>query len=125
MVWLPVPLKNGGNWEVQKQHSSVSCPFSGMHTSSRCGRVLDNQQSRGTCRQKADKPFVEELEKQERDQELLSPGLSSPPEPMQGCDGSIYTRRDVLWEDGEARCEDQAGQAGFVCSVVSLARHLG
>lgn len=115
-----------GTWEVQKQHSGVSCPFSGMHTSSRCGRVLDNQQSRGTCRQKADKPFVEELEKkQERDQELLPSGLSSPPEPMQVYDGSIYTRRDVLWEDGEARCEDQAGQAGFVCSVVSLARHLG
>lgn len=121
-----LPWKKEGIWEVEKHHSSVSCPFSVTHTSSRCGRVLDNQQCRGTCRRKADKPFVEELEKrQEGDRELLPPGLSSPGEPMQGCDGSIYTRTEVLWEDGEARCEDQAGQAGFVCSVVSLARHLG
>ena len=49
--------------------------------------------------------------------QLLPPGLSSPGESTQGCGGFIYTRTEVLWEDGGARCEDQAG--------LSPARHLG
>lgn len=77
-------------------------------------------------RRKADRASVEELEQRQKEaRELLPPDPSSPGAPMQGCDEFIYTRAEVLWEDGGARCEDQAGQAGFACNVVSLARHLG
>lgn len=64
-------------------------------------------------------------QRQKEAPELLPPGLSSPGEATQGCDGFIYTRTEVLQEDGDPGCEDQAGKAGFARRVVSLARHSG